>query len=150
MKTALVEGLHEIIKSASYKTQAENLYQGILSLFPGEQWRISTKDTGILQDLLPSDIDYIIAHSYGTIRVMKEYRAESFPNLRSIILLDPTEELVKHVEAAPVPVKVFISEIAGRPFSKGYKQAIHFADDHFFTQSVPLIRSHLQGIIETG
>lgn len=143
-KAVILKGKYEIIILPENSPKAKKLYDKLEEIFKSKDFQvemIESKPDYSVKDKISKETDYLIGHSRGANKILKELDSEKFPNLKGIILLDPLNFLKNNWNKIILP-KILFGSAWGEDYTE-FKETIQLKDDHYFNDSLEQIEKNI-------
>ena len=143
-KVILFKGKYEIIILPEFFSKAEKLYNFLKTLFESKSFKlkfVESKPDYLVPNKLSKGIKYIIGHSRGANKILKEFNPKTFPNVKGVILFDPLDCFKNNWNKLTIH-KILFGSDWGQNYSK-FKGAVKIKDDHYFNNSFKEIKKKL-------
>ncbi len=136
----LLKGKYEVINLPQFHSKAEKLYDFLSNIFKSKGFGVrvveSEPEYSVVKKIYNNTI-FVVGHSRGANKILKEFNPQSFPQVRGIVLFDPIEAFSDEWNKLSVPKLLFVSEW-GHDYSD-FKDVNHLIDDHYFNKNLKKI-----------
>lgn len=146
MKQVLVcKGQYEIIREAHNAPRAHILYDSICNFFSKRNYDfrlIETNSEKRIPEYISKETEYIIGHSNGTLRILREFVPEDYPGIKGLILFDTRLDYLARLEIRSL---VFLSARWQSQTARAERAIIiNIHDDHYFNDSFGAIGREME------
>jgi len=145
------KGKHEIIILPEFTTKATMFYNELFKLFQSKGYTYKTIETiseKQVRDHISEKTYYLIGHSKGATKILKEYVVEEFPKIKGIIVFDPKQTCKEKWNELQIPKLLFVSIKKQTQGYDDFQDKIEIDDDHYFNNSKEKVFSILDKFIE--
>ena len=145
------KGKHETITLPEFAPEAKKFYDKLFDLFriKGYAYKtietISKKKAG---DHISEQICYLVGHSKGATRILREFVAEEHPQIKGVILFDPKQTCQEEWNKLQIPKLLFVSTKEQTQDYTGFLNKIEINDNHYFNNSTEEVFPILEKFIE--
>ncbi len=143
-EVVLFKGKYEIIILPEFSSKAEKLYNFLKTFFESKSFKlkfVESKPDYLVSNKLSKDIQYIIGHSRGANKILKEFNPKKFPNIKGVMLFDPLNCFKDNWNRLAIH-KILFGSNWGQNYSK-FRGAIQIQDDHYFNNSLEEIKKNI-------
>jgi len=143
-KAVILKGKYEVIIMPENSTKAEKLYDKLEEIFKSRDFQVEmveSKPDYSIKNKISKETYYLIGHSRGANKILKELAPEKFPKLKGIILFDPLNFLKNNWNKIILP-KILFGSRWGEDYTE-FKGTIKLKDDHYFNDSFEQIEKNI-------
>lgn len=134
------KGQYEIIRDEKNAPKARKLYDYICNFFSQQRYGfklIETNSEKNIPEYIREETKYLVGHSNGTIRILKEVVPGNCPWVQGLILFDTRLEYLKNYSIRSL---VFLSERwQSQSVQTKSGTIVNLDDDHYFNNSLEMI-----------
>ena len=114
MKEALLlKGKHEIIILPEFSDKANKFYHFLENLFKNKGFKIRVIESipkYSVSKKISGETKYLVGHSRGANKILKEFNPKDFPNIKGVVLFDSLSYLKDNWNKLKLPKLFFGSE----------------------------------------
>jgi|TARA_B100001964_G_C13819661_1_gene416732 hypothetical protein len=145
------KGKHEIITLPEFASKAKKFYDKLFGLFRAKGYTYKTVET-ISEKKVGKHISeqtlYLVGHSRGATRILKEFVAENNPQIKGVIVFDPKQTCKEEWNKLQIPKLLFVSTKEQTQDYTGFQNKIEIQDGHYFNNSNEKVFPILEKFIE--
>lgn len=146
------EGNYETIILPKNSDKVKMFYTVLYNLFESKGFQrknINTNSKEQLEETVSEKSCFLVGHSQGATRILKQFSSEKYPQIKGIILFDPECQVEKGWNSLDIPKILFAStqEEWAWGYYLNFQDRIEVDDDHYFTNSIEKILPMLKKFI---
>jgi len=144
------KGKHEIITLPEFAPKTKKFYGELFELFKSKGYTHKTIETiseKQVENYISKQTKYLVGHSKGATRILKEFEAEKHPGIKGVIVFDPKQTCKKEWNKLKIPKLLFVSTKEQTQNYNGFQDKIETDDDHYFNNSKEKVFSILTKFI---
>lgn len=145
------KGKHEIISLPEFAPKAKKFYEELFELFKSKgyaQKTIETISEKQLENHISEQTKYLVGHSKGATRILKEFEAEKHHWIKGVIVFDPKQTCKEEWNELKIPKILFVSTKEQTQDYTGFQDKIEISDGHYFNNSKEKVFPILTKFIE--
>jgi len=148
----LFKGKQEIIVLPEFTHRAEKLYNFLQEFFESKGYMcefVETSSNRQMKQLMTEQVNYLLGHSKGATRILKEFNSASYPNMKGVIVFDPEDICEKEWNNLQISKLLLVHTINQTQNYARFNDKIVLKDDHYFNRSLEKIRTFLTKFLQS-
>ena len=145
------KGKYKIITRPEFAPKAKKFYNKLFELFEFRGFnckKIESNSKKQVKSYISNETSYLVGHSKGATRILKEFAPKQNPQIKGVVLFDPKQTYKEEYNKLHIPKLLFVSTINQSQNYSGFKDIIKINDDHYFNNSkqkvFPIIKKFIQ------